>query len=147
MISKVSTLTIAVMLSVASHAEGLQPFVSDGCSAFPDGTLSQNALWLSCCRQHDQDYWQGGTYQQRLASDKTLESCVASVGEPEIAKLMLLGVRVGGTPYLLTQFRWGYGWPYPRLYGALTEAELMQVELKHAEQMQVKALGNKALDL
>jgi len=67
---------------------------------------------------------------------------VASVGEPEIAKLMLLGVRVGGTPYLPTQFRWGYGWPYPRLYGALTEAEL-----KQAKQIQVKALGSKALDL
>lgn len=53
---------------------------------------------------------------------------MAKVGEPEIAKLMLLGVRVGGTPYLPTEFRWGYGWPYPRLYGVLSETERLQVK-------------------
>jgi len=128
-----STLALTIMLLAtgavsSAYAGVLKPFVSDGCSAFPDGTLSHKALWLSCCRQHDLNYWKGGTHQKRLASDNALEACVAKVGEPEIAKLMLLGVRVGGSPYLPTQFRWGYGWAYPRLYGALSETELKQVE-------------------
>jgi len=42
--------------------------------------------------------------------------------------LMLAGVRVGGTPFLPTEFRWGYGWSYPRFYGELNEDELKQVE-------------------
>jgi len=118
----------SVLASKSNDSGGLKPFVSDGCSAFPDGTLRHKALWLSCCHQHDFDYWKGGTHQQRLASDNALEACVAKVGEPEIAKLMLLGVRVGGSPYLPTEFRWGYGWPYPRLYGALSRDEVKQVE-------------------
>ena len=111
-----------------SQAGPLKPFVSDGCSVFPDGTFEQKELWLSCCIQHDYDYWQGGTQQQRLNSDETLKTCVAKVGQPEIAVLMLAGVRVGGTPYLPTKFRWGYGWSYPKLYGPLSVEEQQQVE-------------------
>jgi len=110
------------------HADTLKPFTSDGCSAFPDGTLKQEELWLSCCKKHDFDYWKGGTYQQRLQSDIQLKHCVTNVGEPEIAVLMLSGVRVGGTPYLPTSFRWGYGWSYPKMYGELTLDELAQVK-------------------
>lgn len=109
------------------QADTLKPFTSDGCSAFPDGTIAHKTLWLKCCKQHDFDYWQGGTYAQRLVSDKQLKQCVSQVGEPTIAALMLAGVRVGGTPYLPTSFRWGYGWSYPRLYGALSLEELAQV--------------------
>ncbi|MBW8192870.1 hypothetical protein K0504_17670 [Neiella marina] len=105
----------------------LRPFTSDGCSAFPDGNLAHNELWLNCCFAHDLAYWQGGTYEAREQADLDLQACVAAVGEPEIAALMLAGVRVGGSPYLPTSFRWGYGWPYPRWYGELTDAELEQV--------------------
>ena len=35
---------------------GMQPFTNDGCSAFPDGTLSQRTLWLQCCTAHDRAY-------------------------------------------------------------------------------------------
>ena len=121
-------LSLILLLSPTALADDLKPFVSDGCSAFPDGTLVQNTLWLSCCREHDFNYWKGGTFQQRLESDRTLKSCVVNVGEPEIALLMLAGVRVGGTPFLPTQFRWGYGWPYPRFYGPLSTAELQQIQ-------------------
>lgn len=54
--------------------------------------------------------------------------CVSVEGEPEIAKLMLAGVRVGGIPYLPTAFRWGYGWAYPRGYKILTEDEKAEIE-------------------
>tara|TARA_R110000737_G_scaffold268494_1_gene275925 strand:- start:2285 stop:2728 length:444 start_codon:yes stop_codon:yes gene_type:complete len=112
----------------SSHADTLKAFKSDGCSAFPDGTFEQRELWLTCCIQHDYEYWQGGSYQQRLVSDQALKTCVTDVGQAEIAILMLAGVRVGGTPYLPTQFRWGYGWSYPRLYGPLSAEELKQVQ-------------------
>ena len=94
----------------------LQPFTSDGCSLFPDGTLSQPDTWHHCCYQHDQSYWPGGTRQARLLADKQLASCVAETGYPLTSKLMYAGVRVGGTPYIPTPFRWGYGWPWFRNY-------------------------------
>ena len=120
-------LTLLFITSPAM-AEALQPFTSDGCSAFPDGTFEQKQLWLSCCTAHDYAYWQGGTYEQREQADLALQHCVAQVGEEEIALLMLAGVRVGGSPYLPTPFRWGYGWPFPRPYGELSDEELEQVK-------------------
>lgn len=117
-----------VALAPPSQADELKPFVSDGCSAFPDGTFSQQQLWLKCCTEHDKAYWRGGTREERKLADQALQSCVAAVGEPAVAALMLAGVRVGGSPYWPTRFRWGYGWDYPRPYGPLTPSELEQVE-------------------
>lgn len=119
-----------LILSLSSSAENIEPFTSDGCSAFPDGTFMENELWLSCCTAHDFAYWQGGTYDERLIADKELEHCVAQVGEPQIAALMLAGVRVGGSPYFPTTFRWGYGWPFPRLYKPLTEDEQLKINFQ-----------------
>jgi len=116
------------MLPNTAPATNLKPFVSDGCSWFPDGTYQHNTLWLSCCKAHDYDYWQGGTYHQRLDSDKRLKSCLTHVGQQGIGALMFAGVRVGGTPLLPTTYRWGYGWPFPRPYRALTRQELLQVQ-------------------
>jgi hypothetical protein len=108
-------------------AGDLRPFTTDSCSVFPEGTPEQQSLWAECCISHDLAYWKGGTYDERLAADHDLEACVAKSGEPEIAKLMLAGVRVGGSPYFPTSYRWGYGWPYQRGYQALNEGELVQV--------------------
>ena len=44
------------------------------------------------------------------------------------AALMLAGVRVGGSPFWPTEFRWGYGWPWPRFYGPLDAEEKALVE-------------------
>lgn len=115
------------LVSASILAETIEPFSSDGCSAFPDGTYQQKELWLSCCTAHDYAYWQGGTYEERLIADEQLQQCVANVGEPRIANLMLTGVRIGGSPYLPTAFRWGYGWSYPRLYKPLTSEEKRQI--------------------
>ena len=129
-ISDTKYIALLVLLLTALESTGgeLKPFSSDGCSAFPDGTIGQSELWLKCCTEHDLSYWRGGTYKNRLKADMQLESCVREIGEPEIALLMLAGVRVGGTPFLPTAFRWGYGWSYPRLYGPLTDKELGQVK-------------------
>jgi hypothetical protein len=117
-----------ILYSNTALTETLKKFESDGCSIFPNGTSEQNQLWLSCCQQHDYEYWKGGTYDDREKSDQKLKQCVAAVGEPEIALLMLAGVRVGGSPFFPTKFRWGYGWSYPRAYGKLTEEEIEQVK-------------------
>lgn len=132
-----SIFTPIIILALISYAlvysayialpDKLQPFTSDGCSAFPDGTLFQQNLWQQCCTNHDFAYWQGGTYQQRLDADLALKSCVTSIGEPEIAELMLAGVRVGGSPYWPTSFRWGYGWKYTNAYKKLNEKQLHQI--------------------
>ena len=127
-------LMLGALLVVPCRAEELKPFTSDGCSSFPNGTPKQNDLWLACCIVHDKAYWAGGTYEERLAADRELRSCVTAVGEPEIALLMMDGVRVGGTPYLPTRFRWGFGWPYPRGYKALTAKERLQVKEILAEE-------------
>ncbi len=101
----------------------LRPFATDGCTLFPDGTSEYKDLWLNCCKKHDYEYWMGGTKAERLEADIELRNCVASVGRPKIAELMLKGVRAGGTPYLPTEFRWGFGWSYPRGYKRLTDRE------------------------
>jgi hypothetical protein len=129
------SLSACLFISSPLHADELKPFTSDGCSAFPDGTLQQQSLWVNCCIRHDLAYWQGGTYAQREQADKALQSCVAQAGEDQIADLMLAGVRVGGSPYWPTPFRWGYGWSFGRGYKPLVaeEREQIQTQLKQLQ--------------
>lgn len=130
-----AAMAVTLFAPAPAFADELKPFDSDGCSSFPDGTPSQQDLWLQCCTAHDRAYWKGGTYQERLDADLELRRCVAQVNEPEIAAVMLVGVRVGGSPVFPTRFRWGYGWNWPRWYGPLSEDELQQVErAQRAEQ-------------
>ncbi len=128
-----STVNAQTGASADSEAVVLKPFTSDGCSGFPDGTFDQQQLWLACCTAHDLAYWQGGSYKERQQADTALQQCVANIGQPDIANIMLTGVRVGGTPYLPTQFRWGYGWPFPRGYKALTEKERAMIDRAHPQ--------------
>ena len=117
-----------VHTSMAAESVTISPFSTDGCSLFPDGTLKNKTLWQACCIEHDKAYWQGGTYKERKTADEALGKCVASVGQLKTAKLMQQGVRVGGSPYWPTPFRWGYGWSYIRGYKALTISELVAIE-------------------
>jgi len=118
------------LFSTTTSASDLKPFTSDGCSVFPDGTLFQESLWSNCCLSHDLAYWKGGTEIQKSDADLRLKQCVESVGEPEIAKLMLAGVNVGGSPFLKTPFRWGYGWSYGRGYKPLSKSDKLQAMLQ-----------------
>ena len=90
------------------HVRRLKPFVSDGCSLFPDGD------WRDCCVEHDRAYHKGGTGQERLAADRALRRCVAARGHPVVAWIMYRGVRLGGLSVLPTPFRWGFGHKWPR---------------------------------
>jgi len=138
---------IALLFCASSvvHAEELAPFTSDGCSSFPDGTPKDQSLWLNCCINHDIAYWKGGTYQERLDADLQLEQCVAEAGEPDIAKLMLQGVRAGGSPFFPTPYRWGYGWPFGRGYKALTDEEQAQATTRLTELQQTLEAAKQTL--
>ncbi|TEW54867.1 hypothetical protein E2R68_06765 [Psychromonas sp. RZ22] len=114
--------------SLNVFADTLKPFKSDGCSLFPNGTFEDHDLWQKCCYEHDLKYWQGGTYQQRVEADKALQLCVSDLDEATIGLLMKVGVRFGGSPFFPTNFRWGYGWSYPRMYGELSQSELQRVK-------------------
>ncbi|MDH5387796.1 MAG: FAD-binding oxidoreductase [Gammaproteobacteria bacterium] len=127
---KILIVILLLIDPVLSLAEEIALFTTDGCSAFPDGTIHQQTLWLDCCIKHDLAYWAGGTYDERRQADQTLNSCVTRAGEPEIARLMLAGVRVGGSPYFPTSYRWGYGWSYPRGYQLLSEQERTDINNK-----------------
>jgi len=110
------------------YAEKIKPFKSDGCSLFPEGSPEQKKLWLECCIAHDYAYWKGGTFQQRLEADMNLKVCVENVADLEVGLIMLMGVRVGGTPFLPTPFRWGYGWGYPRFYKQLSSLDIQYIK-------------------
>lgn len=97
---------------------------------FPDGVLDNSNLWLICCIEHDKAYWKGGTYSERESADKKLRDCVIEVGAPFIAEIMLGGVRIGGSPFWPTTYRWGYGWPGFRGYKPLSENENEQVKAR-----------------
>ena len=120
---KAMTLAVLLLAGTSTLANDLAMFSTDGCSAFPEGSLEEAERWQDCCIAHDLAYWAGGSYADRSGADEALAECVADTGEPAIAKLMLAGVRAGGSPFWPTTFRWGYGWRYWRGYAPLTDAE------------------------
>jgi hypothetical protein len=79
------------------------PFTTDGCSRWFDQS------WVSCCVVHDIMYWCGGSEKDRVMADSLIKQCadkkVAMMGD-----FMYPGVRLGGSPWLPTPWRWGYGW-------------------------------------
>jgi hypothetical protein len=86
---------------------------------------------------HDVAYWRGGTKAERKQADKALRRCVlAKTDDPVLAKLMYDGVHLGGSPYFLNWYRWGYGWSYERKYSPLSSAEIEQVRKRWSEFLQ-----------
>lgn len=117
-----------------------EPFSSDGCSLFPDGTVSDRKKWCDCCFAHDIAYWRGGTSPERRSADLALRDCVKEkTGNALLAETMYGGVRVGGHPAFPTWYRWGYGWPYGRGFEPLTEEERVEAEGKLDTYFQRKA--------
>jgi hypothetical protein len=122
-----------IVLCRIAYAADIKPFTSDGCSKFPNGTLEHRQLWLNCCTAHDVKYWAGGSYEERLAADMELHACVKTLGEPAIAEIMLAGVRVGGSPWWPSAFRWGYGWPYPKRRSRFADRKRVKTQISHCQ--------------
>jgi len=118
-------LVASVAIGCSSTESELRPFSSDGCSLFPDSSLISESDWCSCCFEHDLAYWRGGTAAEREQADSVLKDCVAEkAGNESLAIMMYEGVRLGGSPYFYSWYRWGYGWGYERKYQALSPAEV-----------------------
>lgn len=118
---------LASSLVGCANTGELRPFTTDGCSMFPDRDTTSGKDWRCCCVAHDLAYWRGGTAEERSAADAELRVCVqAATGDVALGRTMHSGVRVGGTPYLPTSYRWGYGWGYGRFYRPLTALEQAQ---------------------
>jgi len=86
-------------------------FISDNCSWFPDGN------YADCCVEHDKAYYFGGSFKERGVADNQLYKCVKAkegTRSKMIARMMWIGVRIGGVSFLPTPFRWGFGNKWPR---------------------------------
>ena len=77
-------------------------FKSDGCTFWLDGN------WVKCCLKHDTAYAHGGTRKQRKFADKQLKICVSKKGHPIMANLMYFAVRIFGSPFFPSCWRWGF---------------------------------------
>jgi hypothetical protein len=125
-LSTVGLWIIITLLATACNTESeLRAFSSDGCSLFPDSSLISESDWCSCCFEHDLAYWRGGTEAEREQADSVLRDCVTGkTGNETLGSMMYEGVRLGGSPYFYSWYRWGYGWGYERKYQALSPAEV-----------------------
>lgn len=120
----VAALLGLLVLGGCASPDRLSPFHTDGCSRFLDRSRVRGKDWCACCNTHDRAYWRGGTADERLAADEALRDCVRErTGDAWLASLMYRGVRLGGSAYWPTSFRWGYGWGYGRYYRPLAPAE------------------------
>lgn len=120
----------------------LRPFTTDGCSLFPDRSADGSKDWRACCVKHDHRYWRGGPAALRLKADEELRACVAqTTGDKGLARVMYTGVRIGGSAYWPTSFRWAYGWGYGRFYTPLTEGEQREADRLEGEYEAVAEIG------
>lgn len=125
-----------------AKAADLKDFTSDGCSLFPDGTISDREKWCACCFKHDIAYWRGGTEAERRGADEELRSCVLErTGDKTLAETMYLGVRAGGHPVFPAWYRWAYGWSYGRGYQPLSAEDQELVRTKLAEYEKSNPVG------
>jgi hypothetical protein len=90
----------------------LKPFTTDGCSVWIDGTVAEPYLWRHCCVAHDKAYWVGGTELERTKADKDLLVCVSDVSSKAMGNYMHFFVSAAGGPFMMTPYRWGYGWDF-----------------------------------
>lgn len=130
---KIYLAAFMLLVGCSMGSKGLKDFQSDGCSLFIDRSLINEEDWCQCCFEHDVLYWQGGSEEQRALADNALKECVLEkTGNEQLAEMMYLGVRVGGSPYFYNWYRWGYGWGYERKYKKLTPEEEKIVKKKLA---------------
>lgn len=140
-------LLFLILLSTTAIAKPqLNPFQSDGCSRWPDGSIFDSTLWKNCCFEHDVHYWMGGTEEERLAADEGLRQCVGNKVHMMAGWVMYSGVRIGGDASYETPYRWGYGWNYQRGYGRLTLFEKKMAENELNKSCLVDGEENEIID-
>jgi len=118
---------LTILTSCRSEENQLKDFTTDGCSMFMDRSYVSEADWTHCCVKHDIAYYGGGEEKLRLEADLELKSCIEKVDTEVLANLVFKGVRVGGSPYSVMPYRWGYGWTKNNYYNALSKEQKSMV--------------------
>lgn len=121
----------ACATSAVQTTEPISDFKSDGCSSYPDKSLTGTGSWLHCCMAHDIAYWMGGTEEQREDADLELKACVSEATNPIRGRIMYSGVRVGGLPKTHLPWRWAYGYESQRGYQKITSSEYQMIMKKY----------------
>lgn len=89
-----------------------EPFVTDGCTLFPDSLPWHD--YRAACVAHDVRYWLGGSAAARAEADEALGQAVARSGPAgrALGGLMKLGVRLFGDTWVsrIHGAAWGYGY-------------------------------------
>lgn len=97
-----------------------KPFVSDGCSWWPDewkSTIGEKVSLYPRCFEHDLWYWCGfpekdNKYEQMdrfIADAHLVVGVVYDTSRVELGKIMWMGVRIGGRESWNMPFSWGFG--------------------------------------
>lgn len=110
--------------TVDREARRLKPFKSDGCSGclmffirlYWKWRYGCKPPWEQECEQHDEVYYLGGTARERLRADIVLIDRIAAHGYIFLARLVFIGVSIGGVPWLRLPWRWGFGLPFYQPY-------------------------------
>lgn len=92
----------------------MKPFKSDGCSFVGPiyKLFGKEAPGTEFCVAHDIEFWMGGTFQQFVLSNLRLATQLAKAGYPILGLVRLVGVFIGGWPFLPFPWRWGFGHNY-----------------------------------
>jgi hypothetical protein len=104
----------------------LNPFITDYCTMFVNGTREKPTLWKHCCLDHDMNYWYGGSENNMDTADLRLRSCVTKVAGENWGNLIYKGVRLGHMSPIKNPRKWNWGWVSPR-----PEVELTPLEKKY----------------
>ena len=126
---------------MASEVPG---FTTDMCTGYGEGTREEPLLWAECCKTHDLYFWAGGTRYHRKLADKALKACVKEKGGGIHAKLIYLGVRIGGfSPIKIKGKQWGNAWGRKVRKTLLSGEEIQSLELSLRQNSE---LGTEIID-
>jgi hypothetical protein len=107
----------------------LEPFVTDYCTNYPEGTKEEPDLWKHCCLMHDLYFWAGGSKEDRSNADMELKECIEVTGATQIARLVYLAVRAGSySPIKYPDKKWSNGWSERPEFLPLSSEELQLIE-------------------
>jgi hypothetical protein len=119
----------AFLLQTSAPVWALEPFTTDYCTSYPEGTKNRPDLWKHCCLIHDLYFWAGGSEADRDAADWDLKLCVEETGKKKIAKLIYWAVRAGSrSPVKLPGKKWNNGWPERSYYQELSREDIHSIE-------------------
>lgn len=132
------------LASASLSAAELRPFVTDGCTAWSEGTRERPNLWLHCCVRHDLSFWAGGLTPSRDEADLALRDCVAATGAKLAARIIYAGVRIGArSPRKIAGKQWGNAWSAR----ATRKTEIEATEIDELERAIMDSRYDGVLDL